>query len=183
MSDHEYIVAFRVGNQRAITSFYAKHRKDFLHDIGSYFHVLNSDLLSEIFQESVIRLWKNITSGKLSEDSLSTTLAGYLFSIGRNVAMEIFRREGIRWSAHLDDNIDSESQISDISPLWTETEQEVAVRSAVYAMGEPCAPLLLMFYWDRLSWESIACELHYKDANSAKSQKYKCIQKLKAQFV
>ena len=183
MSDKEYIVAFRIGNQKAITSFYDKFRSGFIHDIGSYFHVLNSELLAEIFQESVIRLWKNITSGKLSEDSLTTSLAGYLFSIGRNVAMEIFRREGIRWSAHIDDNIDSELQISDIAPLWTETQQEVAVRSAVYAMGEPCAPLLLMFYWDRLSWESIAWELHYKDANSAKSQKYKCIQKLKAQFI
>ena len=58
-----------------------------------------------------------------------------------------------------------------------------AVRKAVYKMGEPCSPLLLSFYWDKLSWENIAVLLHYKDANSAKTQKYKCIQKLKAQFV
>ncbi len=72
-----------------------------------------------------------------------------------------------------------------VADIWfgRESEQEVAVRKAVYAMGEPCAPLLLLFYWDKLTWEDIALQLHYKDANSAKSQKYKCIQKLKAKFL
>lgn len=185
MTDNDYIIAFLSNDQRSITRFYKQYRDDFFHDIGSYYHTLNTELLSEIFQESVIRLWKNIQSRKLSEKTLSSTLAGYLYCIGRNVAMEIFRREGIRFEKPVDD---SEAEVSKISntkedALWSESEQEVAVRKAVYAMGEPCAPLLLLFYWDKLSWETIALQLHYRDANSAKTQKYKCIQKLKAQFL
>ena len=185
MTDIEYIGAFRVDDQRAITRFYKDYRNDFLHDIGCFYRILNSELLSEIFQESVIRLWNNIKSGKLSESTLTSTLAGYLFSIGRNVALELFRREGIRFEKPVEESEAEVSRSNTImeGALWSETEQEVAVRKAVYAMGEPCAPLLLLFYWDKLPWESIAFKLSYKDANSAKTQKYKCIQKLKAQFL
>lgn len=183
MTDLEYIIAFRDNNQRAISRFYDEHRNDFLHDLGRYYCISDSDLLAEIFQESVVRLWKNIINKRLTETNLTTTLSGYLFCIGKLVAMEIFRREGIRLKSNLD-----ETEMLKLNPaadilFGSESQQEIAVRKAVYAMGEPCAPLLLSFYWDKLTWESIALQLHYKDANSAKSQKYKCIQKLKAKFL
>jgi hypothetical protein len=47
-------------------------------------------------------------------------------------------------------------------------------------MGKPCAPLLLKFYWDAQSWEDIATELGYANANSAKTQKNKCMNKIKS---
>lgn len=183
MTDIDYIAAFRNDNQRATTHFYAKHRDVFFRDIGKYYHIRDTDLLSEIYQESVVRLWKNIKNGKLSEANLTTSLAGYLYSVGRLVALEILRREGITKET-IDEGKLSSLGIEATADKWfgRESEQEVAVRKAVYAMGEPCAPLLLMFYWDKLTWVEIASELHYKDANSAKTQKYKCIQKLKAIF-
>lgn len=185
MSDKEYIVAFKENDQKAISRFYNDYRNGFFHDIGLRFHNLNAELLAEIFQESVIRLWKNIGTGKLTPETLSSTLAAYLYCIGRNVAMEVFRREGIFLKTDLDEKTMAELASDSVADIWfgRESEQEVAVRKAVYAMGEPCAPLLLLFYWDKLTWEDIALQLHYKDANSAKSQKYKCIQKLKAKFL
>ena len=185
MTDIEYIKAFRDDNQRAIARFYNEYRDGFLHNIGSRYRIRNEDLLAEIYQESVIRLWNNIIRGKLTESNLTSPLAGYLYCIGRYVVLEIFRREGIRVKESLEDVEDQDSpfDIKLAIPLWAESELEKAIRQAVYAMGEPCAPLLLLFYWDKLSWESIAFQLSYKDANSAKAQKYKCIQKLKAQFL
>ncbi len=185
MTDKEYISAFRDNDQRAITLFYNKHRDAFLHNIGIYYRVPDSDLLSEIFQESVVRLWKNISNGKLTEDNLTSSLAGYIYKVGRIVALEIFRREGISVKAKVEEEEMDKQQSDVLTDRWfgRESEQETAVRHAVYAMGEPCAPLLLSFYWDRLTWEVIAGQLNYKDANSAKTQKYKCIQKLKAQFL
>jgi DNA-directed RNA polymerase specialized sigma24 family protein len=185
MNDNAYIVAFRSNDQRSISLFYAQHRDVFIRDIGKYYRIINSDLISEIYQESVIRLWKNIQEGKLTEYNLTTSLAGYLFSIGKYVALEVFRGEGIRFEKPVEDSEGEIAKKDSIAEdwLWRETERESAVRKAVYKMGEPCSPLLLSFYWDKLSWENIAVLLHYKDANSAKTQKYKCIQKLKAQFV
>lgn len=69
------------------------------------------------------------------------------------------------------------------SMFGIEDERYLAIRQAVHNMGEPCAPLLLHFYWDQLSMDDIANKLSYKDSNSAKTQKYKCIQKLKSIFL
>lgn len=185
MTDSDYIKAFRDSDQRAISNFYTKHREKFLRDVGCYYRFLNSDLLTEIFQEAVVRLWKNITSGKLTENNLTTPLGGYLYGIGKLVAMEIIRREGISVKTNMEESEMSKLEHgSGMDILFErESEREKAVRKAVYKMGEPCAPLLLLFYWDKLSWEKIAIQLEYKDANSAKTQKYKCIQKLKSQFL
>jgi len=179
MTDAEYIQAFRADDQALITRFYNEHRAVFMRDIAKYYHILNADLMAEIFQETIIRLWRNIASAKLTEQTLTTSLAGYLFSIGKYVAQEKFREE------HKELSVDDEAvQLKSEGPLWEEeSAQEKAVRKAVYTMGEPCASLLLLFYWDKLSWETIAAQLHYKDAESAKSQKYKCMKKLKSYFL
>ena len=178
MTDAEYIRAFRADDQAVITRFYNEYRTVFVRDIGKFYHILNADLMAEIYQETVIRVWRNIATDKLTEENLTTSLAGYLFSVGKYVAQEKFREAN---REPLTDN--EETGLRAAAPLWEEeTEQEKAVRKAVYAMGEPCAPLLLHFYWDKMSWEAIAQQLHYKDAESAKTQKYKCMQKLKGYF-
>lgn len=178
MTDAEYIRAFQADNQALITRFYNEYRSVFLRDLGKFYHILNADLMAEIYQETVIRLWRNIATNKLTEQTLTTSLAGYLFSIGKYVAQEKFRE------ANKEPIADHEQTLLRVEgPLWEEeSAQERAVRKAVYAMGEPCAPLLTLFYWDKMSWEAIAAKLHYKDAESAKTQKYKCMQKLKGYF-
>jgi hypothetical protein len=62
------------------------------------------------------------------------------------------------------------------------TERNRAIQDTVNNMGKPCAPLLLKFYWDQLSWDIIAQQLGYANANSAKTQKNKCMNKLKNLF-
>ncbi len=47
-------------------------------------------------------------------------------------------------------------------------------------MKAPCDKLLIAQYWHRLSGAEIAKRLGYNSADSVKSQKFKCIQKLKA---
>ena len=54
------------------------------------------------------------------------------------------------------------------------------IKEVVDNMGEPCAPLLMSFYWEKKSWAIIAEELEYSGADSAKTQKSKCMGKLKA---
>lgn len=53
------------------------------------------------------------------------------------------------------------------------------IKEAVDTMGGPCAPLLNLFYWEKKSWAIIAKELEYSGADSAKTQKNKCMGKLK----
>lgn len=181
LSDIEYIAAFRANDQAVITAYYRQQRESFINDIGKRFHITNQEMLTDIFQEAIVRFWQNIQNDKLTEATLTGSLSGYLYKIGEYVAQETFRREGKSIAVDVENE-----RIPHIDPVGMEIvrgvddEQKVKIRRTVTNMGEPCATLLLEFYWDRRSWESIAIDHNYKDANSAKTQKYKCIQKLKA---
>lgn len=232
MTDKDYMLAFRTNNQNVIGLFYEKHRKDFLKNISRKFQIQDIDILTDIFQDSVIRLWQNVQNGKLMEESLTTTLAGYLYGIGEKVALETIRK---RKEVYIDveNPIGKPVVVDDAYPLWLEMveepmrqfvvkhpreecllewtrlvelyqkkchaksfvpdisddftafekeEREKKVRDVVDKIGKPCAPLLIKFYWNDLSWEQIAQDLGYSNANSAKTQKNKCMSKIKANF-
>ena len=232
MTDHNYIAAFRSNDQQGINSFYARCRSDFRKNISRKFNIKDEDLLSDIFQDSVIRLWRNIQDDKLTEENLTTTLSGYLYGVGERVALEYIRKNKeitlnsietpivtqpitedpyFVWLAEVEEpmrlfapshtheecvaewerrtNLYKQSTqaksmyATDILqgglPAFEQEERYRLVRNMVSQMGQPCAPLLLKFYWENLSWEKIAQDLNYANANSAKTQKNKCMNKLK----
>ena len=49
-------------------------------------------------------------------------------------------------------------------------------------LGEPCSTLLKDFYVHKLSMEEISEKFGYTNADNAKTQKYKCLQRLKRYF-
>lgn len=51
--------------------------------------------------------------------------------------------------------------------------------SAIDMLGEPCRSLLKDFYYQDLSMTEIAEKFGYTNADNAKTQKYKCLQRLK----
>lgn len=188
MAKHNYIKAFREGNNTVISSFYREHEQSFKSKIGHHFDIVNEDVLAEIFQDAISRTWENIQRGKLTEQNLISDFAGYVYKVGIHVAHEKLRIESSINSYEEFNSRDDEGgksfQIEDVSAFEdiaeeTESEKIQIVRDAVNNMGLPCAPLLLSFYWDKLSWEEIAKILGYKGADSAKAQKYKCMDKLK----
>lgn len=183
MSDLEYIEAIRNDNQQAISAFYREYKDNFVRSIRRKYTGLRDDFLSEIYQESILRLWQNIQEGKLTEANLTGTLAGYLYRVGDLVTKEIRRRE--ENFKTVEPNEDLEKQLANISYTSEDSDNGMfrAIRDVVNNMGTPCAPLLLKFYWEKHSLETIAEELGYKDANSAKTQKYKCMRKLKVQIL
>ena len=58
-------------------------------------------------------------------------------------------------------------------------ERERIIRGLIDQLGNPCAPLLIGYLWKNKSMETLAQELAYSNADSAKSQKAKCMKKVK----
>ena len=61
---------------------------------------------------------------------------------------------------------------------YLEEEREHVIREQIMRMGKPCAPLLKGFFWEEKSMDTLAQELGYSNADSAKSQKAKCMKKV-----
>ena len=56
------------------------------------------------------------------------------------------------------------------------------MNNSLIELGEPCSELIKDFYINKLSMEQIAEKFGYTNADNAKTQKYKCLQRLKKYF-
>ena len=53
------------------------------------------------------------------------------------------------------------------------------IKKAIQDLGDPCKKLLELFYFNNLSNDEIAEIMDYKNGNTVKNLKYKCIQRIK----
>jgi RNA polymerase sigma factor (sigma-70 family) len=56
------------------------------------------------------------------------------------------------------------------------------LNKAMNALGEPCSSLLKAFYNEQKSMQEIAGQFGYTNPDNAKTQKYKCLARLKKLF-
>ncbi len=190
--DKNYIEAFRTNNQRLIREMYESFKPYFINYIVSSTSITR-DSVEDIYQESVIRLQQNILNDRLTDDKLDVSLSTYLNGIGYHVAMEWLRKYSHEISntqydmdrnRHIgedqDLNSDDEigSDIIDTYSSWQIEKREQIVRRTIMEIGEPCAPLLLGFYWHNKSMQQLASELKYASADVAKNQKSRCMKKI-----
>jgi RNA polymerase sigma factor (sigma-70 family) len=197
MTDKEIIQSFLDNNQRGIREAYYAWRMPFEQSLTRL--LPNTDDMDDAYQEAFIRLQQHILTERLTADNIEKSLLAYFKTIGRYVALEIInqRNKGrnrtdedeatdaidIKEELELSDDMDDEPQYSDQSfdpndDMDTQ-ERERIIRSLIEQLGKPCAPLLLGHLWENKSMEILAQELGYSNADSAKSQKAKCMKKVK----
>jgi len=56
------------------------------------------------------------------------------------------------------------------------------MEKAILGLGEPCKSLLEAFYIEKKNMQEIAADFGYTNAENAKTQKYKCLMRLKKIF-
>lgn len=197
MTDKEIIQSFLDNNQRGIREAYYAWRMPFEQSLTRL--LPNTDDMDDAYQEAFIRLQQHILTERLTADNIEKSLLAYFKTIGRYVALEIInqRNKGrnrtdedeatdatdIKEELELSGDMDDEPQYSDQSfdpndDMDTQ-ERERIIRSLIEQLGKPCAPLLLGYLWENKSMEMLAQELGYSNADSAKSQKAKCMKKVK----
>ena len=197
MTDKEIIQSFLDNNQHGIREAYYAWRMPFEQSLTRL--LPNTDDMDDAYQEAFIRLQQHILTERLTADNIEKSLLAYFKTIGRYVALEIInqRNKGrnridedevtgaidIKEELELSDDMDDEPQYLDQSfdpddDMDTQ-ERERIIRSLIEQLGKPCAPLLLGYLGENKSMEMLAQELGYSNADSAKSQKAKCMKKVK----
>lgn len=176
MTDADYIQGFYSNNNATISHFYRENERAF----KAYFRERfgkSDDYLDDLFQESCVVMWQNISSGKLSIHNLTSSLSTYFTSIGKYSLMakdrkykEIANDTEIQKLDFVED---------DAQELEKRIERESFVDRMVGDMKPPCSQILQMFYFDKKKGEEIAEVMGYANTDTVKTQKYKCMQKLK----
>ena len=132
----------------------------------------------DIFQEAMIVLYQKSID---KEFQLNCQLKTYLYSVSKRLwlkKLQSIQRFGIQ----ADDVEDFISVESDLQKHQQEQNQFSIMENAMEKIGEPCKSLLEAFYIHRKQMQEIANQFSYTNANNAKTQKYKCLVRLKKLF-
>jgi RNA polymerase sigma factor (sigma-70 family) len=132
----------------------------------------------DIFQESMVVLYEK---SKTPTFSLNCQIKTYVYSICRRLWLK-------RLQALSKFSVQVES-LEEIVPVEEEIDEHekinndfVLMEHAMSKIGEPCKSLLDAYYLQKKNMQEIAVEFGYTNADNAKTQKYKCLVRLKKLF-
>ncbi|PZP49056.1 MAG: RNA polymerase subunit sigma-70 [Pseudopedobacter saltans] len=177
LSDNDLIIGLLNNDRKSIEQIY----KDNFGQIRAYVMNNNGDLdeAKDIFQEALILLFEKAKNGDFK---LSSKLGTYLYSLSRNIWLKkLTRSRGKEISTSeftQDDSFDRQSEES----LEERDLQFSIMEDAMNKLGEPCKALLESFYVQKMDMKSITEVFGYTNADNAKTQKYKCLMRLKKLF-
>jgi len=127
----------------------------------------------DIFQEALILLVRNI---RQRDFTLTSKLSTYLFGICRLLWKDELRRR----SRPIPHELAQDSAGTEAPPPHEEKEQQARLaEKALDELGERCRELLLLFYHAGMKLKDIAARMGYSAENTAKNQKYKCLEAAK----
>ncbi|WP_090602649.1 RNA polymerase sigma factor [Parapedobacter koreensis] len=132
----------------------------------------------DVFQEAVIVLYDKIKQGNFA---LSSKLKTYIYSVCRRLWLKQLTSQGRTFY----DVSDYEEIIPVEEDLAVHRERDVQLslmEQALDKLGEPCRTIIHDFYVLNLSMQEICEKFGYTNADNAKNQKYKCLQRLKKLF-
>ncbi|MGZ8541323.1 MAG: RNA polymerase sigma factor [Chitinophagaceae bacterium] len=136
-----------------------------------------ADDAKDIFQEAMIVLYEKARSGNFE---LSCQIKTYVYSVSRRLWLKRLQHAS-RYSGEISgaDVVQVEDDIEEHSRRDAEFEM---MEKAILGLGEPCKSLLEAFYLQKKNMQEIAASFGYTNAENAKTQKYKCLIRLKKIF-
>ena len=138
----------------------------------------SKDDAADIFQETVIVLFEKVKTGNFE---LTSQLKTFIYSVARRIWLKKLQQQQ-RFTKQADD-------LEEITPVEDEIEQHeklqndfTLMETSMAKVGEPCKSLLEAYYLQKKHMNVIAQEFGYTNADNAKTQKYKCLVRLKKLF-
>ena len=137
-----------------------------------------ADDAADIFQETMIVLFEKAKAGTLE---LHCQLKTFIYSISKRLWLKklqylqrfTIQNDGLVETIPVEEEIERhEKKQNDFSIM----------ENAMSKIGEPCKSLLEAYYLQKKQMQEIAADFGYTNADNAKTQKYKCLVRLKKLF-
>ena len=184
MTDSQLIFGILQNDERAWRHICREMKPGFVSILGQTFSgdkISNEDI-EDIFQESLIVLMQKVKSGEVIS-SHDGALFSYLVQIGKLKACNQVRKKRAQ---NLDEAVTFSLQLHNIA----ESEDEIAVDEKQQMQNDfldkvfnripsECSTLLKHFYWNHKPMDEIASILGMRNADSVKSKKNKCMNRIK----
>lgn len=176
--DAEIIEGIKLGDNLAIHKLYQLYypsiSKMIVNNQGSH------EEAQDIFQEAVMVLYDKVTQGNFQ---LSSRLKTFLYAVSKRLWLKQLTRGESKYRKDLiedhEDSLATEEAIEEHDVLESNL---LHMEEALAGLGEPCKSILQDFYIHNRSMAAICEKFGYTNTDNAKTQKYKCLQRLKKIF-
>jgi RNA polymerase sigma factor (sigma-70 family) len=172
----DWILKIKTNENKAFKEIYMLCREDCLAWLQKEYGCDQEDAL-DIFQMSVLILYDNIITGKLQ--NLTSHIKTYIMGIARNKALELYRNKK---NVVNDDILQNIAEYISAEDTQINEEQLVLAGKALDELGDPCKTVLIQYYYHDKSMEEITTMMQYKNSDTTKNQKYKCLKRLQSIF-
>ncbi|MBS1772599.1 MAG: sigma-70 family RNA polymerase sigma factor [Bacteroidetes bacterium] len=143
----------------------------------------SEDDAADVYQEAMVILYEK------SQDEnfrLSCKIGTYLFAIGKHLWYKKLNRQQ-QMPASLPDDAENDGRLDwayedDVNAHRERELYYSQLNVALEQLGEPCSSLLKAFYQQDKSMQEIAEQFGYTNTDNAKTQKYKCLARLRKLF-
>jgi RNA polymerase sigma factor (sigma-70 family) len=136
------------------------------------------DDAKDVYQEGIIVLYNKIKGGNFE---LSSKLKTYIYSVCRRIWLKKLSQQSKKTS-NISDFEDVMAVEVDVEQHEEKDKQFDKMQDALLHLGEPCKTIIQDFYINNLSMQDICEKFGYTNTDNAKTQKYKCLQRLKKLF-
>lgn len=181
LTDDELLMGLAGGSDDALTQLYRRYFPMVLHFVTS--NSGSEDEAKDIYQEALIVLYEKVRGGSFE---LHCQLKTYVYSVGRRLWLKQLAHKSrfmVNDTEQAATDSDAVGQMSDDLTDHEERDRQFDLMAdSLDRLGEPCRTLLEDFYIRHLSMQDITEKFGYTNADNAKTQKYKCLMRLKRLF-
>jgi RNA polymerase sigma factor (sigma-70 family) len=174
--EKQLLVGLAENDKKAIESIY---RENYTVIQG---FVLNNngsvDDARDIFQEAMIVLYEKALSGTFE---LHCQIKTYMYSVCRRLWLKRLQHDQ-KFTTKVENLLETVHVEEELEDHEKKNTDFMIMESAMNKIGEPCKSLLDAYYLQKKSMQYIASEFGYTNADNAKTQKYKCLVRLKKIF-
>ncbi|GAB3763420.1 RNA polymerase sigma factor [Spirosoma pomorum] len=181
LTDTELLVGLAEGSNEVLLQLYRRYFPMVLHFITS--NSGSEDDAKDIYQEALVLLYEKAKSGSFE---LQAQLKTYLYSVVRRLWLKHLAQRSRFMVRDVEQPVNEEAALEQLSDdLFDHEERDRQfnlMAESLGRLGEPCKTLLEDFYIQHLSMQEITEKFGYTNADNAKTQKYKCLMRLKRLF-
>jgi len=158
------------GDKNALADVYVTYKTEFLFYFKKF--QINREALLDIYQDSIVVIYqKFLREGfELKDSSLKT----YLFGIGKNKVYTYFKKNKIKHVDIANLKINDDNYEESEPDLYT-----IELSKTLNEISESCKRVLEFYYYRGFTIKEIVEATDYKDENTVKSHKSRCLKRLK----
>jgi RNA polymerase sigma factor (sigma-70 family) len=160
---------------KALKNIYRLYRTECLAWLQTKYG-LEVDESVDVFQLAVIIIYDNAVMGKISAQHADAK--SYLYGVARNKAYEIMRQK--KSNVSIDEHPLLLSYITNEEETPINEEAISLANDALVHLGQPCQNILELYYYQNKSMDEITTIHGYKNTDTTKNQKYKCLKRLQS---